>query len=91
MSIQNRFLDVTGTDFWRGSQFIRQGKGQPLDKEDAKKAGHIVSTFAESVDEISESDSGAASLGLSLRQKFQKVISNSKNQQAMYQIHTNAS
>lgn len=63
----------SGTDFWRGSQFLREGEEAALNEHDAQQAGRIVSTFAETVDECSESSHVPASIGEALREKFQKV------------------
>lgn len=64
-----------GTDFWRGSQFVREGEASGLNEEDSRQASHVVSVFAETVDEAEEADSPASSLGEVLRQKFMQASS----------------
>ena len=63
----------SGTDFWRGSHFLREGEQSALDADSAQKAGHTVSIFAETVDECSEIIPAPASVGEALREKFQQV------------------
>lgn len=63
-----------GTDFWKGSKFIREGELHALTDDEAEKAGSIVSTFAETVDEATEMTPRPASLGCHLRQKFKQVV-----------------
>lgn len=52
---------------------MREREQSALDKDDAEKAGQAVSTFAEAVDECTESSLAPASLGEALREKFEEV------------------
>lgn len=61
----------TGTNFWKGNQFVREGESKALEGEEASLASHIVSEFAHAVDRSEES--GAESIGHHLRTEFAKV------------------
>ena len=68
-------MQPVGTDFWKGSQFLREGEAAALNEAEARETGQIVSTFAETVEASSSSASAAAaaSVGEILRDKLRQV------------------
>jgi len=64
-------VSSAGTEFWKGFQYVREGEAGPLGEEQAQQASHVVSSFAEAVDECQPE--GRGTVGQLLRRKFDQV------------------